>query len=96
MAVAKKGLRESSRNHVILKGNGMQNSVDIHELNLQMLTDASRLAASKPHEAIEKYGLDEETCLRLSKLSDAEISHVSKTNMSLFLAAVGLPEREGA
>lgn len=71
-----------------------KNNVDIYELNHQMLMDASKLSAINPKETMEKYGVDEETCARLSKLTDAEIAHISKTNMSLFLASIGFNELE--
>lgn len=59
-----------------------------------MLFEASRLSAQNPHETMEKYGVDEETCARLSKLTDAEIAHISKMNMPLFLASIGFNELE--
>lgn len=71
-------------------GENMQTNEDIYELNLLLLTEAARMAAIKPQDAMEKYGIDRETCSRLSMLSDEEISRVSKTNIALFLAAIGL------
>lgn len=70
----------------------MQVNVDIHELNRKLLKEASTMAAQNPHEAMLKFKLDKETCHRLALMNDVEISHVSKTNLSLFSAEIGFCE----